>query len=571
MDRDCLTTLHDVDLASTQYAALSYVWGNYQNVVKLTQDNKEAFHEPGSLSREGLPQTIKDSIEVARRLGFQWLWVDALCIFQDRTEESDRDRAYQLASMGMIYSCAFITIIGACGRGAEDGLWGLRPGSREFHQEAVEVIPGKLGLVATCSSRQVWTQKSHPMSAELRREDVDASTWSTRAWTYQERSLSRRCLVFAEGQVFWACDGGIFCEESHFEHPDILKGLEPSENDGPLRMDLADTTGGRGALAFKTIDGMLAKRWTTSRQFWQRYARDVETYSSRHLTMDADVYDAFRSALEAYTRLSGEEFLWGHPKSQIGLSLLWQPTRNSNLHRREVELESGKVGPYLPSWAWMGWVGAVELTLGEEKLESVIPEVLIFAHESQPGSTAPRIAMVHAINRFDGAQRAEDSPYLPRKSWFSDESLDVSWGDVEQQLPGLTAEKLGRTADGHVLLFWASSVVLQVRRDTGKRRYVGVHSSSHPAEIVDGDGQRVGVIERMGPWQQAASLAGRHEFVALGRQDLGIDELREQYPPKVMAMQVRWEDGVAHRENLAEVDQAAWAAAQPTWKLVALM
>lgn len=368
MNRGCLTTLHDVDLDDTHYAALSYVWGAFQNVV-LTQNNVDAFHKPGSLFRERLPQTIQDAIEVAKRLGITLLWVDALCIFQDNTTESNIDREYQLASMGMIYSCAFITIIGACGRGSEAGLWGLRPGSRQFHQEAVEVIPGKLGLVATCSSRQVWTQKSHPMSAELRREDVDASTWSTRAWTYQERSLSRRCLIFAEGQVFWACDGGVFCEDSCFEHPDILKGLERSENDGPLRMDLADTTGGRGALAFRTIDGILAKRWTTSRQFWQRYARDVETYSSRNLTVVADVYNAFRSALEAYNKLSGETFLWGHPRSQMGLSLLWQPTRNSNLHRREIKDASGNVGPILPSWAWMGWVGAIEITLGEEKLE----------------------------------------------------------------------------------------------------------------------------------------------------------------------------------------------------------
>lgn len=371
VDRDCLTTLRDVDLASIQYAALSYVWGvNQSTVVKLTMTNVEALHKPGSLSRQGLPQTIRDTMEVAKRLGIKILWVDAVCIFQDNTPESNLDREYQLASMGLIYSCAFITIIGACGNGADDGLRGLRPGSRDFHQEAIEVIPGKLGLVATCSSRQVWTQKSDPMSAELRREDVDASTWSTRAWTYQERSLSRRCLIFAEGQVFWACDGGIFCEDSHFEHPDVLKGLERSENDGPLRMDLADTTGGRGALAFKTIDGILSKRWTTSRQFWQRYARDVETYSSRKMTMIGDVFNAFRSALEAYTKLSGEEFLWGHPKSQMGLSLLWQPTRNSTLYRRIIKDEAaGHGGTYLPSWAWMGWVGAVEITLGEEKLE----------------------------------------------------------------------------------------------------------------------------------------------------------------------------------------------------------
>lgn len=368
MERDCLTTLYDVDQDSTHYAALSYVWGGDQK-VKLTQDNKNALHEPKSLSNAGLLKTITDAIDVTKRLGIKFLWIDALCILQDGSDASKEDRNYQLEIMGSIYSCAFITIIGACGIGADAGLWGLQPGSREvIQEEAVEVIPGKLGLVATCSSQQAWTQKSEAMSRELRREDVDASTWSTRAWTYQERSLSRRCLIFGEGQVFWACDGGTFCEDAHFEHPDVLKGLDRSERDGPLRLDLADTTGSRGALAFRTIDGILAKRWTTSKQFWHRCTRDMEVYSSRKLTHASDVYDAFRSAMEAYAHLSGEKFLWGHPKSQLGLSLLWQPSRDSILVRREVE-KNGKLSPHLPSWSWMGWVGTIEINLGEDKLE----------------------------------------------------------------------------------------------------------------------------------------------------------------------------------------------------------
>lgn len=370
MDRGCLATFHNVELTKIRYAALSYVWGITSHVVKLTHQHVESFHQPEEFSCLKLSKTIMDSIEVAKRLDIKYLWVDALCILQDGAEESIRDRRYQLESMGTIYSSAFITIVAACGDGSDDGLNGLYPGSRTFQQQVVEVIPGKLGLVATCTSRPVWTQNSHRMSAELRREDVDASTWSTRAWTYQERSLSRRCLIFTREQVFWACDGGIFCEESHFEHPDILKDLPRDEDDGPLRLDLADQTGGRGALAFKTINGILAKRSTTGRQLWQRYGRDVETYSSRNLSFLSDIHDAFRSALEAYTSLSGETFLWGHPKSQIGLSLLWQPTRNSTLYRRTMESYMGMdKSATFPSWSWMGWIGSVELSLGEEKLE----------------------------------------------------------------------------------------------------------------------------------------------------------------------------------------------------------
>lgn len=118
--------------------------------------------------------------------------------------------------------------------------------------------------------------------------------------------------------------------------------------------------------------------------------------------------------------------------------------------------------------------------------------------------------------------------------------------------------------------------MLGVHRDTEPikstgRKYVGTYSSTRPADVLDKNGQTVGIIERMGHWQQAGSLSGRHEFIALGRQDLGIEELRELFPPKVIAMQIRWEDGIAYRVNIAEIDQAAWEAAEPEWKLIALM
>lgn len=186
--------------------------------------------------------------------------------------------------------------------------------------------------------------------------------------------------------------------------------------------------------------------------------------------------------------------------------------------------------------------------------------------------------MVYGINRFDSPESAQDAegppddnPYFPRRSWANNESLDVTWNDVQQQLPSLTADRLRKVPSEHVLFFWASSVFLEVRRDTDRnRKYVGTHSSSRPADILDAHGYLVGIMERMGQWQQQGALSGRHEFIALGRQDLGIEELRALYPPKVMAMQIRWEDGVAYRVNMAEIEQAAWEAAKPTCKLVAL-
>lgn len=194
--------------------------------------------------------------------------------------------------------------------------------------------------------------------------------------------------------------------------------------------------------------------------------------------------------------------------------------------------------------------------------------------------------MVYGTNQFDspeatgddaeGAEEQHDSPYFPRRSWLHNKSLDVTWTDIQQQLPSMTADRLRSVADEHILFFWASSAFFEIDRYTGpaagsNRKFVGTHSSSRPADILDGHGDTVGMMEKMGHWQQAGALSGRHEFVALGRQDLGIEELRDLYPPKIIAMQIGWDKGVAYRVNIAEIEQAAWEAAQPTWKLIALM
>lgn len=38
------------------------------------------------------------------------------------------------------------------------------------------------------------------------------------------------------------------------------------------------------------------------------------------MTGDGDVYDAFQGIAEALSRISGEHFHWGHPKSRLGMS-----------------------------------------------------------------------------------------------------------------------------------------------------------------------------------------------------------------------------------------------------------
>jgi hypothetical protein len=79
-----------------EYITLSYCWGGSQDLTTSTatlSDRKSAI--PISL----LPPGLQDAISITRLLGFQYLWVDALCILQDSIE----DKATEIAKTAAIY------------------------------------------------------------------------------------------------------------------------------------------------------------------------------------------------------------------------------------------------------------------------------------------------------------------------------------------------------------------------------------------------------------------------------------------------------------------------------------
>lgn len=125
-----------------RYIALSYVWGaKNQGRLVLSRENESALLQPGSLtiSHNGasVPNTILDAITVTRRLGERYLWVDSLCLVQDKPTELDDC----VAMMDLFYEMATITIIVAAGD-AWAGIPGISPTPRQKTRLAKDIIPG---------------------------------------------------------------------------------------------------------------------------------------------------------------------------------------------------------------------------------------------------------------------------------------------------------------------------------------------------------------------------------------------------------------------------------------------
>jgi hypothetical protein len=165
------------------YVALSYCWGGPQGVL-LTVDTLDAKTQ--GLCLEDLSQTIRDATDVTAKLGYRYLWIDALCIIQD----NQRDKRSEIEAMGSIYRNATLTIAASDSKGAREGFLKSLPKSPAC--KLPFYLPNnRLGNIEVEQYRLYANQENWHLN--------------TRAWTMQEELLSPRMLFFANGEIRWQC------------------------------------------------------------------------------------------------------------------------------------------------------------------------------------------------------------------------------------------------------------------------------------------------------------------------------------------------------------------------------
>lgn len=301
----------------SRYMALSYVWGSSDS-LKSTKANIDYLQQDGALQklRGKLSQAINDAIDLTKATGETYLWVDALCIVQD----DNHSKAIYISRMGQIYGNAYVTLVTLNGPLADSALPGVTA-SRVSIQSPVEI--NGLHLVPRL-----------PQLSSVEQE----SAWSRRAWTFQECILSRRCLYFAEQQVFWQCRTTYQSEDCPDDHG----------------QDASDFSRGR---YFNAIERKIGN--DTSRQF-NVYESLVKQYSPRDMTFSADSLSAFAGILSTLTGLFGWKFAYALPESLLDLALLWRPMFGATMRPRRQSVQ--KSDPFFctsPTWCWTAWEGDI--------------------------------------------------------------------------------------------------------------------------------------------------------------------------------------------------------------------
>ncbi|OCK78429.1 HET-domain-containing protein [Lepidopterella palustris CBS 459.81] len=303
-----LVKLHISDVTGNcgQYAALSYCWGGPQPIIASTC-SLETLKSGVSVST--LPQTIKDAIEVTRKLGLRYLWVDSLCILQDCA----KDKQIEIQRMGSIYKNATVTIAASSASLVTQGF--LRT-ARKHPESYPFQFPMPDG-----TTQEVSISARHFMSPN--------DPLETRGWEFQEKALSPRLLQFSGIELLWSCQ------------TDPLKTISN---------DVIYYTIERNRLPSRIFNKAhrKGKSWVTPKQRIEMWRKVVSEYSRRELTDPEDRLEALVGVASELRHLWKDQYVYGLWEScMVGL-LAWKSSKKQ--HQRSSRA---------PSWSWASLDGPI--------------------------------------------------------------------------------------------------------------------------------------------------------------------------------------------------------------------
>ncbi|KAK7957293.1 uncharacterized protein PG986_006515 [Apiospora aurea] len=342
---NCLVPGDDI----SDFVALSYVWGAGRSLC-TERANLRDLQQPGALTAGLISPVIWHAMGLIRALEERYLWADALCIVQDGADQT----MHELLLMAKIYASAKLTIVvtdGDAGTGIP-GIEGISP-SRELNQVVLPFASnGKLAF------KDVGFVASQTLGSP--------PPYYTRAWTYQEHSMSQRLLILGKGQFHWVCSSAALREDTVPESPDLHR-LHRFRSPGILS----------GYPDMRELGSMVCD------------------YNGRDHSYPEDALAGVAGILEIFSRTFEGGFLYGLPVMFFHVALMWGCSKQEARRR----ISSGKdhcilKGSRLPSWSWLGWkAGSVYFLENVGTIEStwVVTSGLAqwYSHES-PKSRAKR-------------------------------------------------------------------------------------------------------------------------------------------------------------------------------------
>jgi len=327
--------LYSTSTADTEleYLTLSHCWGKLE-VLKLEGHNIEAMMAGFQISE--LPQTFQDAIEITRRLGYQYLWIDAMCIIQDSVD----DWSFEALRMAAVYENGVCNIAALGAVNSHGGCFVTRRPLEHYSCRLVE--NNDMDLYAT--SRKTYLE----LLSESDPESNAPGAIHTRAWIVQERLMSPRNVYFGSRIIRWECRSKMSKDnspEEEFKNDPIndrlaLRGKMSKKQFAALRQPLNPTT-----------------HTTDCEIFNAAWGDFVALYTRCALTQDKDKFFAAAGMVEIAQRSTGMTNVSGLWEELLPTQLLW---RRIFINDKD-ELITQPLYQRAPSWSWVSRDGPVSL------------------------------------------------------------------------------------------------------------------------------------------------------------------------------------------------------------------
>ena len=310
----------------------------------LIKDKLEDFNR--GIDDQELPRTFQHAIQMTRRLGIRYIWIDSLCIIQDDNEDWQREAPL----MEKVYGNSYCNIAAADAKNSTEGLFRSR---KQYH-------------LPPSATKAIWVNQNAEKCTVVRDDfwkgELLSAPLYTRAWVFQERMLSPRVLHFGKHQVFWQCLDTMACESAPKGLP-LLVGNKIEDELEWRRLAHRPNSAEARSSADKV---KLQEIWDAA----------VATFSSCELTKKTDKLVAIASLAKVMRNAFDERYvagLWQHVKQMehgtaeyklaeqdFAEQLAWRvqgcKTADGAASRRQRPPEFYRA----PSWAWPSVDGVVQ-------------------------------------------------------------------------------------------------------------------------------------------------------------------------------------------------------------------
>ncbi|KAF2026394.1 hypothetical protein EK21DRAFT_41759, partial [Setomelanomma holmii] len=282
------------------------------------------------LEHQELTAVMQEAIVVTQRLGYRYLWIDALCIVQ----YSEEDWLREAGCMSQVFSSAIVTLAVGDASDHLEGIFRPRRGRcvRPFWIPFCKDIPYRERIAWRGEGEVYVFPKTDFVSAGPRPKGI----LDTRGWILQEQLLSPCLLYFGDGEIFWDCTA-VSASESSPILTSLLNDPNPDET-----------------WALKLIRKTFAASADTETlrlRFADVWKQVIKNYSARQLSKPTYSLIALEGVIRPLVVLLADEPVAGMWMTQLWQQLIWWV--NPSLSTATPSGLPADQSFMAPTWSWL--------------------------------------------------------------------------------------------------------------------------------------------------------------------------------------------------------------------------